>query len=579
MSLLFADGFDHYTSYADSLTKWSGHYGSNLWMGTYAGGGMWPTGGRFGYGSYYTSQNSSSQGDPGRGHYFITGQKQTLIVGAAFRRNDHSTWGRVFAFEDAYQSTQVCLRLTSDGRIQVYKGYVTGPTLLGTGTATLSLWQWNYIEMKATIDGTNGGVEVRVDGVPDIKLGLYADIPVPLDTTYTANAYADRVAISGNDTAGDIRGAVYDWDDLYICDTAGAVNNDFLGDIRIYSLSPGGPGQYSGWDRGGTDSGQSWSQVSDASSPETARYMTSVESDATDTYAFGDVVSPLDFSPTLSADDYRLAIGAYGDECDTVTPDAAWVLRNIASMTGDGEGYTAVFDAAGDAVTRPFLDSNQEFEMVAHLTGLTSANGMIGPCALDGSGNGIVWALNGPDTGVYSALSYIYSASNVWASDQPALGDHWLRLRRMSAKPGYVRWSGQYSSDGFSWSDWVTCVIASRNITQIGILCAGATGGTQTAKIERFLYGSPFVAVPTSAPTTGTVVGVQHLVYAKKDNAGARSIAPVLRFQTEDAIGSAVGLTTSYAYYRQVLETNPADSDEPFTIDKVNATQFGYKVI
>ena len=49
-------------------------------------------------------------------------------------------------------------------------------------------------------------------------------------------------------------------------------------------------------------------------------------------------------------------LGAYGDECDTITPDAAWSLRNIASVTGDGSRYTFLADAAGDAVHRSYAD-------------------------------------------------------------------------------------------------------------------------------------------------------------------------------------------------------------------------------
>lgn len=61
-------------------------------------------------------------------------------------------------------------------------------------------------------------------------------------------------------------------------------------------------------------------------------------------------------SPTNIHTGSTIALGAYGDECNTGTLDAAWTLRNIASVSGDGSKYSITLDAQGDAMTRAITD-------------------------------------------------------------------------------------------------------------------------------------------------------------------------------------------------------------------------------
>ena len=77
---------------------------------------------------------------------------------------------------------------------------------------------------------------------------------------------------------------------------------------------------------------------------------------------------------------------------------------------------------------------------------------------------------------------------------------------------------------------------------------------------------------------TGTIKAIQHLVYASKDDAGARSIAPVQRSGSTDYVGTTAVLASHYAYVREVVELNPATS-AAFTIAEVNAAEFGVTVV
>lgn len=78
--------------------------------------------------------------------------------------------------------------------------------------------------------------------------------------------------------------------------------------------------------------------------------------------------------------------------------------------------------------------------------------------------------------------------------------------------------------------------------------------------------------------TSGTVYGVQVNMTARKDDAGSRSIAPVVRLSSTDRIGNSVSVSDSYVNHIQMYNTNPDDS-EAWTIADVNGAEFGVKLI
>jgi hypothetical protein len=85
-------------------------------------------------------------------------------------------------------------------------------------------------------------------------------------------------------------------------------------------------------------------------------------------------------------------------------------------------------------------------------------------------------------------------------------------------------------------------------------------------------------AVSSVVPLTGTVYARQVALFARKDDAGLRQIAPLFRHSTTDSVGTTVTLSTSYQYYFQLYETNPATSSA-WTISDCNGDESGYKTI
>jgi len=81
------------------------------------------------------------------------------------------------------------------------------------------------------------------------------------------------------------------------------------------------------------------------------------------------------------------------------------------------------------------------------------------------------------------------------------------------------------------------------------------------------------------ATATGTVFAVQTNLVARKDNAGAKTIAPVIRTGGTDYDGTTTaGLSSSYLDYRQLYDrVDPSGAD--WTIATVNAMEAGVKEV
>lgn len=77
--------------------------------------------------------------------------------------------------------------------------------------------------------------------------------------------------------------------------------------------------------------------------------------------------------------------------------------------------------------------------------------------------------------------------------------------------------------------------------------------------------------------TTGIIYGVQKMNYVCKDNAGSRSVAPVLRIGGTDHVGASTSIGDSYTYTREIEEVSPATL-AAFTISEVNAMEAGIVV-
>lgn len=236
MSLLFWDSFDHYAT-ADIVEKWS-----YTWVGT-GGGASYDIGayGRYGTNGAYLERQSAPRTCVIRKNLADT--ITTLIMGAAveFVTNFPSADAPIWQWLDN-GTIQLELRLNADGSLEVLRGGTVsvGISAAGVFAATDTYY---YIEMKATIDGAAGAVEVRFtdDAGNETTVINVAGV----NTQNTANAWVDQVELGGYvNNANTVEMYV---DDVYVCDNYGSQCNDFLGDTRICALLGAADGVHADW--------------------------------------------------------------------------------------------------------------------------------------------------------------------------------------------------------------------------------------------------------------------------------------------------------------------------------------------
>jgi len=234
MSLVFIDGFDHYAS-SDTTDKYPIENGGNIDT-------VEP---RTGLGCLKMTGATT--------HITITvAAKATYIVGFGIKLDGDTNSDAedlVTFYEDSYGlESQVSLQYTGDKKFRVVRGdEVIAQAVLGETTDQFDLNDgWHYIEFKAFINDTTGSFEVRFDE-ENILSAINVDTKVAL-------AEADEIKhirISRIETTVPTTFI----DDLYVCDTTGIKNNDFLGDCQVHTIFPKADGALEDWaTQAGTDS-------------------------------------------------------------------------------------------------------------------------------------------------------------------------------------------------------------------------------------------------------------------------------------------------------------------------------------
>lgn len=226
MALVFCDGFDHY-SINDATKKWTTTSGSD-WCNIGSAYSRNSTGQGLGLGSSYSYFSKTFGVD-----------YETIIIGFALKVSIGTIVNSTSVlFLTLYDGTtkQLKVRVNSANIIEVLHGGTD--SILCSTTTPLNQGLWYYFEIKATISNTAGYIAIRLNGE---TVGSASG----LDTQNSSNSYINRMYLSC--TEGGVNDINNSFDDLYVCDTSGATNKDFLGDITVETLYPNANGNYSQW--------------------------------------------------------------------------------------------------------------------------------------------------------------------------------------------------------------------------------------------------------------------------------------------------------------------------------------------
>lgn len=325
MSLLFFDGFDHYTTLEDK--GWA--VGNDV-DPTIVAEGRLQSCLKWDLAQYGTASTLSYT--PLRGSSTASGG-----IGFGFKVNGRSNIGyngnKVFFSPLQSGESGIYVTLNADGTFSLYLcGFLGTPSLLATSSGGIADNTWAFVEFKWLIDNS-GSFVVRIDGttVMNYSGGTLSG--------YTPSADWQSIRFFGqinafNATTGSF--AVSDatdlWiDDLYLIDLAGSINNDLLNDCTVECLLPQTDAVDAGTNAGWTCStGSDHGALVDESDP---------DDDTTYVYASTNVKDTWNY-PSMSvanATIYGVQVSTSALKADTGTAE----FKNLARVTTtDNQGTT-----------------------------------------------------------------------------------------------------------------------------------------------------------------------------------------------------------------------------------------------
>jgi hypothetical protein len=295
MTLLFQDGFD----IGDWATKWV-NSSMNL---VSPSGWVQFVGGQ----SLKRTANASA----GHADKAFTASA-TVVVGVRlfFTANYSGFPARIFSlYGDAGTTDHVSIQTGDTNDTLTAR---RGTTVLATFTALRN--QWMYLECKFTISDTVGLAEVRKDGV---VVSTFSGDTKNAGTLVSVDTI--RLDSSTNNTGIDIY-----IDDLYVLNTSGSKNNDYLGDVRALTTLPSGTGASTQW----TPSvGNNWDNVNDVPL-DVSTYNASATAGQRDTYDM----------PALTIGGGMIQGGTItaSSTYSTETPDKSYDLSFATGWTSNG---------------------------------------------------------------------------------------------------------------------------------------------------------------------------------------------------------------------------------------------------
>lgn len=167
----------------------------------------------------------------------------------------------------------IVLVVNTNGSLEVRRG---GTTLATSAAGIIANGAWNYIELHGKLSDTVGVADVRLNGNTTAVVTFSGDTKNG-GTSSSIDAFRLSLLSSG----------LASFDDVYVNDGLGSVNNSWLGDMRVQYSVPTGAGSTTGLT---ASTGSNWQTVDEAP-PSATDYSGSPTSGARDTYAMNDLVS------------------------------------------------------------------------------------------------------------------------------------------------------------------------------------------------------------------------------------------------------------------------------------------------
>jgi hypothetical protein len=151
--------------------------------------------------------------------------------------------------------------------------------LLGTSSSGLSINTWHYLEVKFTVSASTAenDLVIMVDDQEVLNIASGQD-------TNFGSVYINEVNFSSLHNSVETY-----YDDMYVLDSGGSINNDFLGDSQVGIIYPDGNGNYSQFVGSDGNSTDNYLLVDEAQHDSDATYVEQSGIGNRDSYTFQDL--------------------------------------------------------------------------------------------------------------------------------------------------------------------------------------------------------------------------------------------------------------------------------------------------
>jgi hypothetical protein len=198
--------------------------------------------------------------NPGVYYIFPTPPASTLVIGFALQVFNYTSDRPILSVGQAR------LKYKANGFLALCRVDTDAQVAITSAVHWPSDGIWRHVECK--YNATTGVTSVRIDGI------------VVLSGTVPVSAAVANLLWGGT---GALEHSI---DDLYILDTTGTINNDFLGDVRVQTYLPSADGANTGMT---PSTGTTHYNLVDEAAPNTTDYVSTSSAGVKDTYQFPDL--------------------------------------------------------------------------------------------------------------------------------------------------------------------------------------------------------------------------------------------------------------------------------------------------
>lgn len=343
MALVFCDGFEQYSTVsglnvATSTDTYTYSRGSSYgWCAYSATTGTLITNNTV----FRTTQTGSSKSLSVASNSFICKipNPSTLIVGFGLRVTSLAANKNIITFSDSLDhilaTRGLRVRVLTTGVIDFYND-LTNASIAASVASTIAINTWYYVELKINF-GLVGSVEIKIDESSVCSAGVIDSL---------CGCTTVQFAHFMNSTAN----LVY-FDDLYMCDSSGSTNNDYLGAIKVYTLFPTANGSTNNFSV--TNAASNYLAVN-TSTPDLTSYISNATSGEKDLYAVEDLpVSPTTIYGTQVnvRAIYPNSSASFSQQLGIRTSGTELFGSNKKTSVGSWNNMTEVFEKQADGTT------------------------------------------------------------------------------------------------------------------------------------------------------------------------------------------------------------------------------------